>query len=271
VDPRPVGFPGCRLCPYLRLRRPDVCLACLEASTGQMVPPGRRRCSSCDQVQRSSQRCPTIWCRRGDRGWSVVFAAGVHAGGLRRAIVAYKYGGERWWAGVFARVLAGWLDRRSPWLEDFDAIVTMPAYTGTGARRGWDPVGEIAGVLGGLVGSAWTIETDVVRKRAETRPMSGATRRDRLHIAAQELRAALEVPQPSRVAGARLLVIDDVLAEGSTLREVALALRRAGAAEVAGLVLARPDWRGQGRWQGAAGPSRRTLHPSPPVRPAPPP
>jgi predicted amidophosphoribosyltransferase len=259
------------LCPYLRLERPDVCLACLEASSGQTAPPGLRRCSSCEQVQRSPQACPTRWCRRRDRGWSVVFAAGVHASGLRRAIVGYKYGGERWWAGAFARVLAGWLDRRSPWVEDFDAIVTMPAYAGPGARRRWDPVGEVVGVLAGLVGSAWTFETDVVRKRAETRPMSGATRRDRLHIASQELRAALEVPEPSRVAGARLLVVDDVLAEGSTLREVALALRQAGAAEVAGLVLARPDWGGQARSDRAAGRSRRAFPLATPAPPRPPP
>jgi predicted amidophosphoribosyltransferase len=45
------------------------------------------------------------------------------------------------------------------------------------------------------------------------------------------------------VAGARVLVLDDVLTDGSTLREVARVLRRAGAREVAGLILARPAWR----------------------------
>ena len=48
---------------------------------------------------------------------------------------------------------------------------------------------------------------------------------------------------PTSPASARILVIDDVLTEGSTLREVARALRGAGAREVAGLVLARPAWR----------------------------
>lgn len=247
---RPVGFPGCRLCPYRHRRRPDICLACLESSPGQLPPPGLRRCSSCEQVLRVSRPCPTTWCGRTDRGWSVVFAAGVHAGGLRRAIVAYKYSGERWWSGIFARLLAAWLDRRAPWLDDFDAIVPMPAYTGPGARRRWDPVGQVVGELGALTGPAWSIEPDLIHKVAETRPMSGASRPDRVRIAARELRTALDVPDPARVAGARLLVVDDVLAEGSTLREVALALRRAGAAEVAGLVLARPDWKGRARPDG---------------------
>jgi predicted amidophosphoribosyltransferase len=176
----------------------------------------------------------------------VVFGAGVHAGGLRRAIMRYKYGGERWWAGVFARLLAGWLDRRSPWLEDFDAVLAMPAYTGPGSRRHWDPVADIVGAIGSLVGPTWVVESDLVRKTGETRPMSGHSRGERVRLASGELRAALEVPDPARVAGARLLVVDDVLAEGSTLHEVARALRQAGAAEVAGLVLARPDWHGSG-------------------------
>jgi predicted amidophosphoribosyltransferase len=241
---RPVGFPGCRLCPYRWAERPDVCLDCLGASTGQVAPPGRRRCSSCEQVLRVPGPCPTHWCGRADRGWSVVFAAGVHAGGLRRAIVRYKYGGERWWAGVFGRILAGYLDRRGSWLEDFDALVPMPAYTGAGARRRWDPVAEIVRSVAAIVGPAWSVEADLIRKVAETRPMSGRSRGERAGTAARQLRAALEVPDRRPIAGARLLVVDDVLAEGSTLREVALALRRAGAAEVAGLVLARPDWQG---------------------------
>ena len=57
--------------------------------------------------------------------------------------------------------------------------------------------------------------------------------------AACDLRAALEVRDPSRVSGRRVLVVDDVFTDGSTLREVAGVLRGAGAAAVSGLVLAR--------------------------------
>jgi predicted amidophosphoribosyltransferase len=173
-----------------------------------------------------------------------VFSVGVHAGGLRRAVVRYKYGGERWWAGVFARILAGYLGRRAPWLEEFDVLIPMPAYTGPGARRSWDPVAEIVGELEALIGSTWCIESGLVVKASETPPMSGGALATRQRIATGALRSALAVPDAGRVASARILVVDDVLAEGSTLREVARALRRAGAAEVAGLVLARPDWQG---------------------------
>jgi predicted amidophosphoribosyltransferase len=52
------------------------------------------------------------------------------------------------------------------------------------------------------------------------------------------------------VAGSRILVIDDVFTEGSTLREVARALVKAGADEVAGLTLARQPWQPAGPTHG---------------------
>jgi predicted amidophosphoribosyltransferase len=241
--PLPVGLPGCRLCPWRKRRRPDVCLACLATSPGQPTfgEPPAPRCGSCGAI-RAGAVCPTTWCQRADRGWSVVFGVGVHAGGLQRAILRYKYGGERWWAGVLGGLLAGYLDAWSPWFEDFDLLVPMPSYLGPGARRRWDPVGEMVAVCSSLVGPLWPVGWGAVIKRHETTPMSNTRRPVRQGRAAGELRRSLVVPDPAAVAGLRILVVDDVLAEGSTLREVARALRRAGAREVAGLVLARPEW-----------------------------
>jgi predicted amidophosphoribosyltransferase len=61
-------------------------------------------------------------------------------------------------------------------------------------------------------------------------------------VAEGPLRRALRVVAPGQVAGARIVVVDDVFTEGSTMREVARALLLAGADEVAGLVLARQPW-----------------------------
>ncbi len=196
----------------------------------------------CGQPLGSARLCPNRWCRRPDRAFSVVFAVGVHEGSFRRAVLRYKYRGERWWARVFARLLAEYLETNATWFEEFDTLVAMPSHRGPGARRGWDPVGEVVERLGGLVGAGWEVLADAVVKTAETPPMQGRCWAERQAIAAGPLRRCLVVPAPERVAGARILVVDDVLTEGSTLREVARALRGAGALEVAGLVLARQRW-----------------------------
>ena len=78
---------------------------------------------------------------------------------------------------------------------------------------------------------------------AVTEPMVGHTWRERKAIAEGPLRAALRVAEPAAIVGKRVLVVDDVFTEGFTIREVARALRLAGAAEVSEIVLAREPWK----------------------------
>ena len=197
----------------------------------------------CGQALARFGPCPNGWCHRSDRVFSVAFAVGVHDGALRHAVLRYKYRGEMWWADVFARLFADHLYLHSSWFEEFELLVPTPSYAGPSARRSWDPVGEIALRLSGLVHPLWEMAFGAVSKLRETPPMQGHSAADRQLIASGPLRRSLHVAEPQRVAGARILVLDDVLTDGSTLREVALALRQSGAREVAGLVLARPAWR----------------------------
>ncbi|MDQ2725166.1 MAG: hypothetical protein M3Y36_06685 [Actinomycetota bacterium] len=244
---RPFGFPGCRHCPYRHVGAPNVCLGCFEhaAPVHQSLAPATR-CGACGRPGPSHRPCANPLCSRADRGWSAVFALGLHEAALRRSIASYKYRGERWWAGVFARLLAGYLRAHPTWFEEYDLVVPMPAYQGEGARRPWDPVGSLFADLVALIGSEWDCDDRLITKTAETPPMSGRSRRERVALAEGALRPALVVPERRRVVGRRILVVDDVLTEGSSLREVAVALRAAGAEEVAGLVLARRGWEAPG-------------------------
>lgn len=197
------------------------------------------RCPVCGQDRAPS--CPNRWCRRAERGFSVVFAAGVHDRGLRGAIVRYKFGGERRLAGPLSSVLASFVDDHAAWFEEFDAMTAVPAFRGSGARRPWDPLALLLQQLSSRLPS-WWVEPGLVAKRCETPAMTGRPWSERQDIARGPLRASLVVPRPSAVAGRQILVVDDVFAEGSTMCEVARALRLAGASDVAGLVLARPPW-----------------------------
>jgi predicted amidophosphoribosyltransferase len=209
-----------------------------DRATGRPRAPGG--CPVCGQFGSERAPCPNRWCWRADRSFSVVFPLGVHQGALRQALVRYKYRGERRWADVFARMLFSHLARHANWFEEFDLILGVPAYLGPGARRPWDPIGEILVHLDRLTGPAWQIGRRVIVKRHETPTMRGRPWSERQAIAAGALRRALFVPDRGVVAGARVLVLDDVMTGGSTLQEVGRALLRAGAAEAAGLVLTRP-------------------------------
>jgi len=115
-------------------------------------------------------------------------------------------------------------------------------------------VGEIVAVAARLAGPRWDFMPDVVVKDRETPALAGLCRSARRACAEGPLRRALRVRAPDAVVGRRLLVVDDVFTEGSTLREVARALVLAGADEVAGLTLARQPWQPPAPTRGPAPP-----------------
>jgi predicted amidophosphoribosyltransferase len=200
-------------------------------------------CPVCGQLMGASGGCANYWCRRADRAFTSVYSVGSYQGRLRAAIIDYKYRGARWRAEGFARLLAGYLANHATWFEEYDVVVGVPAYTRPGARRRWDPVGDLLRGFARMQAGSWEVAPGALVKVVDTPALSGLSTGQRRWAAARYLRQALTVPSPSAVAGCRVIAVDDVVTEGSTLQEVALTLLYAGAAEVAGLVLARPRWR----------------------------
>lgn len=198
----------------------------------------------CGQISTGGRGCPNRWCRRADRGFSVAFSVGVYQGALRRAIGRFKYQGQVDLAPVFGDMVASYLTAHPTWFEDFDVITAVPSYTGAGARRTWDPIGSVLARVSDRLPACWEVEPGLLVKTRETAGMAGLGWAERQAVARDQLRPALRVAEGRLVDGARVLVLDDVLTDGSTLREVARVLLRAGATEVAGLVLARPAWVG---------------------------
>lgn len=239
---RPLGFPACPRCPYRVLERPDVCLAC---AAPRMRSPAGATCAVCEQQVGADGRCPNDWCGRADRWFSVVWSIAPHTASLRRTVAAYKYQGQRGWAEILARLLVGFLDEHMPWFDGYDLLTGVPVYTGPGARRSWDHIGLILQVADRLAGPRWLFERQLVIKTSETVALAGLSLHQRRVGAEGPLRRALAVPDPERVIGRRILVVDDVFTEGSTLREVARILLLSGAVEVAGLALARQPWDGR--------------------------
>ncbi len=214
------------------VRRCPICGQRLFEGRAQPVPglPGDGRSD-----------CPNRWCRRPGRGFSVAFSVGVYDGALRRAIGRYKYREERGLAPVFAGMIAAFLRGHEHWFEEFPIVTAVPSFAGAGARRSWDPVGTILTALAVRLDRTWTVAPGLVVKTAETPGLAGRSWADRQAVARGPLRRSL-CPSGVDLSGAQVLLFDDVMTEGSTLREVAEVLRRSGASEVAALVLARPPW-----------------------------
>jgi predicted amidophosphoribosyltransferase len=186
--------------------------------------------------------CRNSWCGRPGRPLEAVYAVGSYEGALRKAIVSYKYGGDRRWARTFGSLLYGFLRRHATWFEELGVVCPVPAFLGPGAHRPWGHVELMCTELAWSAGGDWPVES-LVAKVTETEPMSTKARPQRRQIGRQLATGAFVVPVPHAVDGRRVLVVDDVCASGETLLSTGEALRRAGAAEVSALVLARARWR----------------------------
>ena len=240
MRPAAAGFGNCGRCPYRSTGSAQRCWSCASSDLSAVLLDGVARCSVCDQPLGGAERCDNYWCRREDRGFDVVWAVALHAGLLREVIARYKYRNSAGFGPVFGRMVAGYLLANSPCFEDIDLIVACPG----GPSR--DHVGAIVQAAAALVGDLWRFDGGTqacVVKQWPTAPMmtAGSPLSRRLR-AACDLRPALVVPDRRRVSGRRILVVDDVFTDGSTLREVALVLHTAGALAVSGLVLARQPW-----------------------------
>jgi predicted amidophosphoribosyltransferase len=253
------GFGACARCPLLGSATAPQCWCCARDRLSALERP---RCGVCDQTFPDRRveptgpadpvpfpvdacRCPNFWCGRDDRGFDVVWAVAQHREPLRQVIARYKYRGDQFWAVVLGRVLAGYLLEHSPWFEEFELVTSCPGVPTP--DRPWDHMRAILAEAAASAGPLWPFDVGApaaVVKTSPTVPLAslGSPASRRLW-AACELRQALAVPEPARVEGRQVLVVDDVFTDGSTLREVSLALRDAGAVGVSGLVLARRPWR----------------------------
>ena len=235
LEPVPAGFDACVSCAYRTTGTPAVCFACAVA--GGVAPDGPA-CVVCGRAVDRGGACANTVCGFDDRWFSRLFTVSGDADEMWRAIYRFKYGEERDLAEVLGRILVGFLEDNRGELAGYDLITTGAIYVGPRAHRLWDYL-QVIVEAARREGPGWPFAPGLIAKSGPTGRFLGISAEERRAIAEGELRAALSVPEPERVAGRRVLVFDDVYSEGFSLREMARVLLGAGAVEVAGLVLAR--------------------------------
>jgi ComF family protein len=171
-------------------------------------------------------------CRAGLRGFDAAYSFGTYDGALRQLIHVYKYGKVR----TLDRPLGDLLLRALPRDQSFDWVTPVPLHWRKRWQRGFNQADLLARRVAAHTGIPRTRLLRRLRYTASQASMSHTGRR-------HSVTGAFACRRPDRVAGRSILLIDDVLTTGSTAAACALALKRAGAARVALLTLARADRR----------------------------
>lgn len=150
---------------------------------------------------------------------------------LHNLIHGFKYRHQRRHIGFLTATLRFRKAWRADLPDSYDALVPVPLHAARRRERGYNQAEALAHSL-----AAWSgcpVRTDLLKRviATQTQTRLGGKRR------AQNLEGVFKA-RAVRVAGLRLLLIDDVCTTGSTLSHCRDELLRAGAARVDALVIA---------------------------------
>lgn len=206
---------------------PHYCLGCdavgsiLCATCVAAIPRMPERCYKCARPTMGALTCGP--CSR-TSALSRLIAVTPYEGTARELIQTLKFGRARAAARTIAELMA------QCWDFDADLLVHAPTVPARVRARGYDQAKLIAEHLSRRVSDrSASVFVRIGRER-----QLGKSRHDRL----QQAGSFFALPRPDRVAGKRIVLIDDVVTTGATLESAALLCRNAGAERVEAMVFA---------------------------------
>ena len=133
------------------------------------------------------------------------------------------------------KLLANWLYLAGTdiWQKNCDVIIPVPMHFTRFFRRRYNQSAIVAKELSKLC--KIDVAFDILKKEKYTKPQIACSQKQRL----KNLKGAFNVKYPDKIKGKRIVLIDDVYTTGSTLRECAKVLIKAGAKSVDTLTIAK--------------------------------
>ncbi len=182
----------------------------------------------CPRCGRPLTRADCPYCAKSPLRMDGTRAVAFFEGGLRQAIHTFKYSHRPELAALLAELLRDYL---TAYPIPADALVAVPLHPERERARGYNQSLLLARALSAH--NHLPVWEDVLTRVRVTRPQVELDAEER-HANVRDAFAATE-----RVAGARVLLIDDVCTTGATMEACGAALYAHGAQSVWGLALAR--------------------------------
>lgn len=208
---------------------PGFCAGCFARLTPVTRPYCAQCCSPFETPVPPGTRCAA--CHADPPPWTAARSVWRYDESSGATVLALKYGDRLELADLFAGLLAR---TAADLLAEPDTVlIPVPLHWRRLVYRRYNQAALIASALSRRTGMRKDTRA-LVRRRA-TVPQQGLSRAQRL----VNLEHAFTVPDPQRVSGRRLLLVDDVYTTGATASAATRALLGAGAARVDFLCVAR--------------------------------
>jgi ComF family protein len=233
-------FPAeCRICGELlvNISRLPVCAECLAA----VQTFDRAQCQICGEILLGQAVVGAEpWCglcQRARPTYERAFAFGPYEGVLRDLIHLLKYHGILPATQTLGRLASPALKTAVEAAGQDALLIPVPLFKGKARQRTFNQAEEIARAALKAARSAIRIEPGFLERVRETKSQTGLTR----HQRRENVRGAFSVPGRHRrtVRGKNIILLDDVFTTGTTAEECARVLKRAGAAQVWVVTVAR--------------------------------
>ena len=199
-------------------------------------------------------------CRMAPPPFQKAVAHGVYEGTLRSLIHALKYERTTTVADALGMQLADAISTIAPEAPQRMLVVPVPLHRSKRHSRGFNQSELLAkAALRSLrrTHREWKLEIGtgtLMRSRATESQFGLSTRQRRLN-----LRGVFSVPNPARLTGRDVLLVDDIYTTGATARACSNALLKAGANSVWVATLARAQREGVALWDASFGKTAGTV------------
>jgi ComF family protein len=150
---------------------------------------------------------------------------GIYEGPLKESIHLFKFNNVKRLAKPLAQLLHSIID------ADYDAVIPVPLHINKLREREFNQTALLGLYLARHIDKPLML--DALIKTRETSLQTDVTGKERR----ANLKGAFSASQ--KIKGLRLLLVDDVITTGATIKECAFTLRKAGAASVDAVALAR--------------------------------
>ena len=149
---------------------------------------------------------------------------------VRQSLLRYKFGGLRMYAAVYGEFLAKCIDENH---VSCDSITWVPLSRQRLRTRGYDQARLLAEDLSRRL----SVPCEPLLRKKRNNPRQSVT--GNAEKRRRNVKGVYEALPSADLKGKRVLLVDDIVTTGATLSEAASVLRKAGAASVIGLTLAR--------------------------------